>query len=67
MPIEELGAEYRNPFFGYVAGKLSDKGFDFLRLIRGDGNCYYRCVAYALIEKLSMTGKHRAFLEIAAM
>ena len=33
----------------------TEEGITHYRKVRGDGNCYYRAVGYAYIEKLVMT------------
>lgn len=57
LPIQELQKKYE-------AGSNFDKGVQSLakdyqgvRIIRGDGNCYYRAFLYSLCEKLWQADK----------
>ncbi|KAH7924353.1 cysteine proteinase [Leucogyrophana mollusca] len=53
-PMSALREEYENgsPSFVTQIDQLSRDGFNFIRRTRGDGDCFYRSVAYAFVDKL---------------
>jgi len=48
--IETYGEDYNAQFFDLVGKDLKKGGFDYFRIVRGDGNCYYRSVAVAWVS-----------------
>ncbi|KAE9406118.1 cysteine proteinase [Gymnopus androsaceus JB14] len=54
-PIAELRAEYErgSPSFVQQIDYLESQGYSSLRRTRGDGDCFYRSVAFAYIEKIT--------------
>jgi ubiquitin thioesterase protein OTUB1 len=42
-------------FLAGVQALMSSGGYSHIRLVRGDGNCYYRAFLYALAEKIMQT------------
>ncbi|KAG5653798.1 hypothetical protein H0H81_010468 [Sphagnurus paluster] len=54
VPIADLRAEYENgkPAFLRQIDWLRDRGYHSIRRTRGDGDCFYRSTAFALIERL---------------
>ncbi|KAJ3972454.1 cysteine proteinase [Lentinula raphanica] len=53
-PISELRAEYENgsPAFVKQIDYLQSQGYSSIRRTRGDGDCFYRSVAFAYVENL---------------
>ena len=51
LPLQVLFDEYETAAFGVKVTQLS-KDFNFMRRCRRDGNCFYRAVAFALLEYL---------------
>eukprot|EP00927_Polykrikos_kofoidii_P056466 TRINITY_DN50583_c0_g1_i1.p1 TRINITY_DN50583_c0_g1~~TRINITY_DN50583_c0_g1_i1.p1 ORF type:complete len:517 (+),score=91.00 TRINITY_DN50583_c0_g1_i1:71-1621(+) len=52
-PMKTLAAEFRyNEHFQRKVGWLARDGYVGWRRIRGDGNCFYRAVGFALLEQL---------------
>ncbi|KAL1740933.1 peptidase C65 Otubain-domain-containing protein [Schizophyllum fasciatum] len=54
QPLAVLRAEYENgsPSFVQQIDWLEGKGFHAIRRTRGDGDCFYRSVAYLFVERL---------------
>ncbi|KAF9074493.1 cysteine proteinase [Rhodocollybia butyracea] len=54
VPISQLRAEYErgSPSFVQQINYLESQGYSSLRRTRGDGDCFYRSVAFAYVEKL---------------
>ncbi|GAX09655.1 ubiquitin thioesterase protein OTUB1 [Fistulifera solaris] len=56
-PLTELEQQYREgPFLAGVAAL--QKLYGGIRMVRGDGNCYYRAFLFALAETLCQDTKH---------
>lgn len=55
--LSTLADEFRfNAKFGEKVSRLEEHGYDAWRRIRGDGNCFYRAVGFAILEELVMLG-----------
>ncbi|KAG7447231.1 cysteine proteinase [Guyanagaster necrorhizus] len=53
-PISTLRAEYENgsPAFVRQIDWLTTKGYHYIRRTKGDGDCFYRSVAFAYVERM---------------
>ncbi|KAF9048051.1 cysteine proteinase [Hymenopellis radicata] len=53
-PISALRAEYENgnPSFLKQIDWLAEKGYHYIRRTKGDGDCFYRSVAFAYVERV---------------
>ncbi|KAK7440041.1 hypothetical protein VKT23_017292 [Stygiomarasmius scandens] len=54
LPISELRAEYErgSPAFVKQIDWLKERGFQKIRRARGDGDCFYRALSFAYVERL---------------
>ncbi|KIY71694.1 cysteine proteinase [Cylindrobasidium torrendii FP15055 ss-10] len=54
LPISALRAEYENgnPAFTKQIDWLTEKGYQYIRRTRGDGDCFYRSLAFAYVEQI---------------
>ncbi|KIM81941.1 hypothetical protein PILCRDRAFT_71406, partial [Piloderma croceum F 1598] len=54
VPMSALRAEYENGSASFVQqiDWLTNNGFDSVRRTRGDGDCFYRSIAFAYIERV---------------
>ena len=48
-----------------MANDLKQEAFGYFRIVRGDGNCYYRAVVYQYIELLSLSRNVEALKDLA--
>ncbi|KAJ8604352.1 hypothetical protein CTAYLR_002536 [Chrysophaeum taylorii] len=60
--VEYLG-RYKRGVSSMVAS-LKANNFDEWRAVRGDGNCYYRSVAFGIVEALALSGRGAVLLSI---
>ena len=52
-PLSDLEAQYKESDGNFLAGvKALEKDYKHIRIIRGDGNCYYRAFLYRLAEQI---------------
>ncbi|KAJ3786446.1 cysteine proteinase [Lentinula aff. detonsa] len=67
-PIDELRAEYENgsPSFVQQINYLQSQGYSSIRRTRGDGDCFYRSVAFAYVENL-LHASDPVFAVVAAL
>jgi len=65
--IETYGEDYTALFFERVGTDLKKAGFDYFRVVRGDGNCYYRSVAVAWVTEMAVERNEQALLAMATM
>jgi len=60
MPIQKLShlaKQYKSSFYKEAFETVEKEGgFGTYRAIRGDGNCYYRAVAFAYLERIFVFG-----------
>ena len=54
-----------NSLYSQVANELKQEAFGYFRIVRGDGNCYYRAVVYQYIELLSLSRNVEALKDLA--
>jgi len=54
VPMSVLRAEYENGSASFVKqiDWLTNNGFDSIRRTRGDGDCFYRSIAFAYVERV---------------
>lgn len=63
--MSELSNEYKSEAIKQAIHHLEeDGGFTHFRGMRGDGNCYYRSVAFAYIEKIVLKKNVNALLDL---
>lgn len=62
LNLSNLELQYQNASLILKFSTLHSTVYDSYRIIRGDGNCYYRCVIFAVLERIIKTKKLQSFL-----
>mmetsp|Transcript_20286 Transcript_20286/g.19221 ORF Transcript_20286/g.19221 Transcript_20286/m.19221 type:complete len:80 (-) Transcript_20286:885-1124(-) len=58
--LDYLAELYKSDLYKHAVKQLKEGGFSHYRQVRGDGNCYYRAVAYSYIETLVILRKTKS-------
>lgn len=61
-----MARTFSSAFYQRFADQIREKGYTHHRAVRGDGNCFWRSVSYAFLEKLIYRFKVEEIRNLAA-